>query len=283
MRRLVLVLTAAMSIALLHASAGSALGLKIAPLRYDAELAKGEVKKGYVDISNPESVSLRVKLDVEAFRQINDEGALAFYEDERVSKGITLDFDTITIGPREAYRVYFLIDGAKLAEGDNFAAIFASTIPSSSDGSQQAVRVGTILTITNGTPPSRQATITSFMARWLQIGDGLSAQVSIRNTSEAESSGFYPSIQAATSPYGVKTVKGPLIFADRTRTVELWHPGSYFGPVWLGARVGDTAESSIVFAVTGYWRWLAPIIFMVVGASILVISRLYRRPSSHKR
>lgn len=256
----------------------SALGLKIAPLSYEAELGKGEIKKGYVDISNPSSTPVKVKLEAQAFRQIDDEGSLEFYESEQIKEGVKLDFETITIGAREAYRVYFLLDSAKLSSGDNFAAIFASTIAQPGAGTTQSVRVGTLLSIQNGAVDARQGAVESFVANWLQVGEGLSATTKVKNTADPQkATGFYPSIQASIAPYGSRTVKGPLVFAGRTRTVELQHPGSYFGPVLLGARVGESSKTSLVFAMTGYWRWLAPIIGVVIIASGLVYRRVRSR------
>ncbi|MEO5691294.1 MAG: hypothetical protein ABIQ64_03860 [Candidatus Saccharimonadales bacterium] len=256
----------------------AALGLKIAPLSYEAELQKGEIKKGYVDISNPSSSSIKVKLEAQGFRQIDDEGSLEFFASEQIKAGVKLDFETITIGPREAYRVYFLLDSAKLAAGDNFGAIFASTIPVPGNGSTQSVRVGTILTVQNGASDARLGEVTSFVANWLQVGEELSATTTVKNTADPQkATGFYPSIQASTAPYGSRTIKGPLVFAGRTRTVEIQHPGAYFGPVLLGAHVGDSSRTSLVFAVTGYWRWLAPTIALVVIIFTLVYLRVYPR------
>ncbi len=268
---------------LVFPSATSALGLKIAPLSYEAELQKGEVKKGFVDISNPSSSAVRVKLETQAFRQIDDQGSLEFFASEPIKQGVKLDFETITIGPREAYRVYFLLDGTKLGEGDNFGAIFASTTPTPGAGSQQSIRVGTLLTIVNGTPSARQAEVVSFAADWFQTGEGLSALMAVKNTANPDSAtGFFPSIQAATAPYGTKTVKGPLVFAGRTRSVELVHPGSYFGPVWLGARVGDSSKSSVVFAITGYWRWLAPLVAVVMLIVIFILTKVRQGQVTHR-
>ncbi len=256
----------------------SALGLKIAPLSYEAELGKGEIKKGYVDVSNPSSTPVKVKLEAQAFRQIDDEGSLEFFDSEQVKQGVKLDFESITIGAREAYRVYFLLDSAKLASGDNFAAIFASTIPQPDSGSVQAVRVGTLLSIQNGAVDARQGSVESFVANWLQVGEGLSATTKVKNTADPQkATGFYPSIQTSTAPYGSRTVKGPLVFAGRTRTIEIQHPGSYFGPVLLGARVGDSSKASLVFAVTGYWRWLGPFLGIVIVVTVLGYRRYRTR------
>lgn len=253
----------------------SAQSLKIAPLIYDdATLGKGEVKKGFVDISNPESTKNTVALQVKAFRQIDDEGGLEFYASEQVAAGVKLDFDRVTLEPRGAMRVYFVLDGAKLPQGDVFAAVLASTIPDGTAAAAQSVSVGTLLVIQNGTPSSHQADITSFTTSWLQIGDGLSAAMKLHNPADPKSAtGFFPSVRVATQPYGATTVKGPLLFAGRTRSVEYRQNGNYFGPIYLKASVGSSEKGQIVFAVTGYWRWLAPALLVGVTMIALVMRR----------
>lgn len=255
----------------------SAQSLKIAPLIYDdATLGKGEVKKGFVDISNPESTKNTVALQVKAFRQIDDEGGLEFYASEQVAAGVKLDFDRVTLEPRGAMRVYFVLDGAKLPQGDVFAAVLASTIPDGTAAAAQSVSVGTLLVIQNGTPSSHQADITSFTTSWLQIGDGLSAAMKLHNPADPKSAtGFFPSVRVAIQPYGATTVKGPLLFAGRTRSVEYRQNGDYFGLIYLKASSGSSEKGQIVFAITGYWRWLAPIIAAVV-IMILVLGQRVR-------
>lgn len=262
----------------------SALGLKIAPLSYEAELQKGETKKGFVDISNPYSTPVQVKLEAQAFRQIDDEGSLEFFASEQITQGVRLDYNTITIGAREAYRVYFLLDGTKLGEGDSFAAIFASTVPKAQAGSAQSVRVGTILTIQNGTPVEHRADVVGFVAAWLQTGEGLRATLNVKNPSDPkEATGFYPTIRMATVPYGGRDVEGPLIFAGRTRSVEYSQPGNYFGPLWLSASVNESSKGQLILAVTGYWRWLAPILAVVFLTIIFILRRsgILRRKRKH--
>ena len=250
----------------LYLQSVSAQSLKIAPLLYDdAVLAKGEIKKGYVDISNPSSVKSVVTLQVKAFRQIDDQGGLEFHADERVAAGIKLDLDRVTLDPLGAMRVYFVLDGTKLPSGDVFAAILASTMPDQSAAAAQLVSVGTLLVIQNGTPSSHEAAITAFSAPWLQISDGLSASMTVHNPADAkQATGFFPSIRVSALPYSATTVKGPLLFASRTRAVEYRQVGDYFGPMYLRAITGSSTKGQLIFAVTGYWRWLAPLLLMMI-------------------
>lgn len=250
--------------------------LKITPLSYQAKLAKDEIKKGYVDISNPQYQTVEVALSVQAFRQIDDDGSLEFYADEKVARGVLLDLDEVTLKSREAIRVYFLLDSSKLPSGDVFAAIFASTKPSDGGGTQQSVRVGTLLMLTNG-EADHTADIAYINAPWLQVGEGLRATLGIRNPADqASSTGFSPTVIVQAQPYSETTVEGPLVFAGRTRTVDYVNNGNFFGPIRLTASAEGAATSRWVFAVTGYWTLLAPtLLFLIVAAvSWWVLRRL---------
>ena len=259
-------------------AASHAMSLKIAPLSYESSLKKGEVKKGFIDVSNPEGIAQDITLQVKAFRQVDDRGSLEFYDAEQLKAGVKLDYEKLTLGPREAYRVYFLLDGNKLPTGDIFGAIFASTKPQGGSGSVQSVQVGTLLIIENGTPGARNAEIRDYNVPTLQLGDGLRGQMTIYNTAKAgEATGYYPKITITPQPYGSFAVKGPLIFAGRSRPVTVTRAGDYFGPVLLKASVGNSEASRWVFAVTGYWRWLAPLIFIIIISLIGIIYRLLHR------
>ena len=248
-----------------------ATGLKIAPLSYDnVVLKKGEVQKGFVDVSNPGSLPVQVDFSARAFRQIDDDGSLQFFVSEQVSAGVRLDYDSISLGPRQAVRMYFLLDGNKLPSGNVFAAIFATTAPSQQGGSEQAVQVGTILAIQNGTPASARADITSLTANLFQIGDGLSAKIKVHNPAdEKATTGFFPIINVGHSPYGATKFRGSLVFAGRTRTVDYKQKGDYFGPIWLNVNAGGSSKSQLILAATGYWRWLAPLILLLIIGFII--------------
>lgn len=264
-----------------YASNTSAVSLKIAPLEFRTELKKAEVKKGFFDVSNPEGSKQKVKLTVQAFRQIDDKGSLEFFDSEQVSAGVRLDLQELELDPRESHRVYFLLDGAKLPEGDVYGAIFASTVPESANGAEQAVRVGTLLSITNATPGSRIADVTKLDTSWLQIGDGLEAKVTLRNpASQNTATGFYPVLKVTPKPYGSTTVKGPLIFAGHSRDIDYRQTGNYFGPLWLDFNSNGLSKGKFVFAVTGYWRWLAPlaiVLILLVGILLIKLNFFKRR------
>lgn len=102
----------------------NALGLKVAPLEYKTTLQEDERKQGFIDISNPSTQPVSVKTSVQAFKQINNQGGLQFFEDKHIEKGITLDLSKFELGPRQAVRMPFVIDGTNLPAGDVYAAVF---------------------------------------------------------------------------------------------------------------------------------------------------------------
>jgi hypothetical protein len=254
-----------------------AVSLKITPLEYRTSLAQHEKKKGFVDISNPDPQAVELAFEVQAFRQIDDQGGIEFYDDEGVTAGILLDLESAELGPREVLRLYFVIDASKLPVGDVYAAVLAHTVPTDATGTAQAVRVGTILEISNGVATNRRSTVAGFSAPFFQVGERISSQFVVHNDSQR--GGFRPTVTMAVSPYSTKEVEGPLVFAGRSRTVDYSARGNYFGPVWLQATVQDSSKGQWVFAMTGYWRWLGPLI--IISGTLLVGMALYTRHKKH--
>ncbi len=247
----------------------SAASLTISPLRYDAELAAGEKKKGFVDVTNPSAQEVNVTLSVQAFRQINDDGALEFYDSKIVREGVALDYSEVTLGPRETIHLAFLLDGSKLASGDNFAAIFASSVPSENGAGEQTVRVGTLLIISNATPSAHDAVIQNLSGQFLQFSDGLRVSFEVRNTAnEGAATGFSPVITVKAWPHIHDTVTGPLVFAGRTRTVDYVKQGNYLGLMAVRVATGDSEQVTYRLLITGYWRLLLPILVVALGITI---------------
>jgi hypothetical protein len=250
----------------------SAESLRIVPLEYQTTVKVGEKQKGYVDISNPEANTVEVGFEVQAFRQIDDKGNIEFYTDKSISSGIILDLDSVEMGPHEVLRLMFFIDGTKLPQGEVFAAILAHTVPRNTSGAAQSVRVGTILEITNGTPGAHTASIGDFSAPFFQFSDRVSAQFVVKNEdSTGGTGGFRPQLTFDVAPYSTKQVKGPLVFTGRSRGVAYSQPGNYFGFVWLRAQVGTSSAGSWAFVITGYWRWLAPMVFMALITLVIAV------------
>lgn len=235
-----------------------ALSLKMQPLIYQDNLAKGEKKKGFVDISNPTSTTVRLKTSIQAFRQTDDQGSLQFYDDKQVAAGIKPDLDEFELKSHEAIRMYFLIDGAKLPSGDVFGALFVSTEPENGVGATSSVRLGTLFTLTNGTPSAHNAAITDLQVPFWQFGDTVQGSYRIKNVAKAgESTGFFPTVTVAIKPFDQQVQQqGKLIFAGRERENTFQLTSSRIGFYKVSVAYGNSRQSRLVFMITGYWRLL---------------------------
>ena len=265
-------------------SSAQAQSLQIQPTIYqDVHLKKGERKKAFVDIRNLSSAAQIIAMKVQAFRQTDDNGALAFYDNEQIEQGVVLDLKEFELRGGEAARVYFLMDGTKLPQGDVFAAIFAQTSPED-EAAAQSAQVGSLVTITNGTLSSHTANVSQLSAAPLQIGDSLDAQYAITNPAdEKTATGFFPEITVHAWPYDTRSVQGPLLFAGRTRSIQYHQPGNYFGIINLQVSAGGQQASRLLFAVTGYWRWLAPLILVVIIGSAWAVKKTLRWSQQHQK
>lgn len=253
----------------------AAAGLKVAPLEYRTNLSKGDKKKGFIDISNPTNEKLIVTTSVQAFKQIDDKGTLQFYENEQVAAGVLLDLDEFELGPREAVRMYFLLDSTKLPPGDVFASIFFTTKPvKASEGVGQSVRLGTILSIINGTPGSRSAAITSLQMPAFVFGNTLQGSYAIKNTADpSRATGFYPQVKVRASPLGEsKEVAGSLVFAGRTRTNDFSLKLPPIGIYRVSASYGNSSAANWVVVLHP-----AAIVAVLLSLLLLVSVRMVRR------
>lgn len=253
-----------------------AAGLKLAPLEYRTTLKSGEKQKGFVDVSNPTKEAFRVTVSTQAFRQIDDNGSLEFFDDERVSSGILLDLDEFDLGPREAVRMYFVLDGTRLPPGDVFAAIFMTTTPEKYQGSGvgQSVRLGTLLSVINGTPGDRSAEVKSLRVPFFQIGDVVRGTYHIKNTGNPrKATGFYPEVMVSAWPLGDEQKhKGKLVFAGKTRQNDFELSAPLFGLYKVTARYGTSERDQLVFVAR-------PVVLLGVGAAVMVLgfARVWRR------
>ncbi len=255
-------------IAVITPSAVMADTLEIAPaINKGIELDKGEKKKGFVDIANPTASTARIKLTVQAFKQTDTDGSLEFYDSEQVRAGVKLDLNDFSLGPKETIRVYYLLDGTKLPTGTVFAAILAQQ-QQEDTAVAQSLRVGSLLSITNGTPTPRTATVKSVSAPFLQLGEGMVVTADVANESDdPNTTGVFPLLEYNFWPYGSSQAEGPLVFKGNVRSVEYRKPGNYLGLVRVSVSAGENEKTTYVFAITGVWQWLFPLIVGVVVAS----------------
>jgi len=258
-------------------SQAQAESIRITPLQYQTDLKKGEKKKGSVDISNPSAERVTLRLYVNGFSQVDDKGNLAFFEDEQIKKGLLLDYDSVTLDPRQTLRLFFVADGTKLPSGDVFGVIFAETTPANNPGTSTSVRVGTLVMLTNGTPGPRVAEISHMDIPFFQFGDMFGGEVTVTNPAKKGSAtGFFPDMTVDVAPWGGKSVfKGPLIFASNTRTFSFEKPSNQFG-IYTVKITANNAEKTIqVFLVTGWWRVIV-LSLLVFAVGLLVLGIKFR-------
>lgn len=258
------------------AAAEPALGLQ--PLEYVEMLQKAERKRAFIDITNPSSQPVMAQFTVQGFRQTDNNGTLAFYDDEKLNNGITLDYQEKEIPAKKTLRLFFVVDGTKLPTGDVFAAIFAQTKPVEA-ARVPSVRVGTLLILTNGTPGARGAIIEAFNMPFVHAGDSMDGQITIKNTAPASSaSGFFPKITIQSWPFGPNTtITGPLVYAGNTRTVTLNQPSSQLGIYKITASYGDSSKYQWVLLITGIWKWILVAGLAIISVIIFAYNFLYKR------
>jgi hypothetical protein len=194
--------------------------LRIQPLEYRSRIATGEPQKGFIDISNPDAVATVVHIDVQAFRQVDDQGTLQFYSNEAVSAGVLPDLTEFELGPKETMRLFFIVNGSKLPSGDVYAVLFATAqVKGDASGVRQTVRAGTLLSIVNGTPGARQASITQLKMPFLQLGEEIDGSYVVKNSADPKkATGFYPEVTISIDPlHAEQKVVSRLVFAGRAR------------------------------------------------------------------
>lgn len=270
-------------------STASAKSVSIAPLEYQAKLDDGENKKGFIDVMNNNAGPVTLQFGVKGFRQTDDQGHLEFYDNPSYSKGIKLDLNNIALDPGEGARVYFLLSGKDLPKGDIFAAIIASPVVNKKSKvlSIPSASVGTLLMLENGTGSDHHAAITALETNWLQTGTSIESRIIVHNTDSKDDKtlGFMPELNIGIQPYISEKVTSPLIFTGFSRVVSYQKEGSFFGPLRLRVMTGDSVQSRWIFAITGYWRWLAPLLAVVLVGVVVSLRyqlRRYSRPISRR-
>lgn len=270
MKRIYVAVILAIAFSIGTAQPSHALGLKIAPLEYRTTLKNGESKKGFVDVSNPSGTTVTVEASVQAFKQIDNDGGLQFYNDKQINLGIKTDLSSFELGPHQALRMYFLINGKLLPPGDDYAAIFFTTQPKKpQNGVGQLVRVGTLLSIINGSPGQRQATVTGVSMPLVQFTDTVEGSYSTKNIGKA-GTGFYPIVKIASSPGGkTRNIDSPLVFGGHERQND-FRLQTGFGLHYIEASYGNSKRGAWVLAIAPWMIVLAALILLIVGIELLL-------------
>jgi hypothetical protein len=253
------------------AASASAPGLQINPLQYEDTLTD-HIKNGHVDVSNPTDTKATINTSVRGFRQQGDRGDLEFYDDADLSAAIKVDLQSFELGPREAVRVLFSVDPAKLPKGGVYATIFFSTQPadqpSASSFVSQSANVGILLLLHNGGDVAPSGRINNLALPFWQFGNGLSGSATLTNTASPHGGvAFRPGLEAKVFPWGHAT-KQPtgLILPGSTRQFGVRRPGSFLGllPVTLTDTQTHSHRTAWVFACTGFYSWGLLVIFLAM-------------------
>jgi hypothetical protein len=258
--------------------------LQVAPLQYDSTLAPGKVSTGYVDVSNPADSTVTITSSVRGFRQAGRNGDLQFFDDADLSAAIQVGLTQFELGPREAVRVVFSVDAAKLPAGGTYAAIFFRTTPpmhaSATSYVSQSANVGTLLMLTNGTGSTRHGKITDVKLGFWQFGDRLNGTFAYQNTDRtARPVGFRPRTTARVLPWGhrQKTTTG-LVLPEATREFTFTRNGAFFGILPVTVADDDTKSHMTrwVFACTGWYQAAVPGGLLLVGLVLFLRRREHR-------
>lgn len=248
--------------------------IQMRPLLYKETLTPGQTKRGAIDIANASTAKVSLHVSVKFFRQIDDNGTLQFYEKPDEAAAIVPEYTDFDLEAKEAMRLIFTVDSAKLPQGDVFAVIMVSTQNKSESGKQAItpnVQLGTLLILQNGAAGPRHAELSQLSLLPVQIGGAaVKGKVDVTNPADPDTStGFFPQMKARVEPWGASThFDGPLVYAGRTRTVDFSVPSDQFGIYKVTIGANDTTVSQYVFLMTGKWTWLAPV---ALGALTLCI------------
>lgn len=266
MRRLLAILFSLTVLSWAAPAAAEIPGLQVYPLQIKDALSTN-AKIGYIDVSNPSDTAISIASNVQGFRQAGTDGHLAFFDDAQISSGIKVDLPTFDLGPREAIRVAFSVDPAKLPKGGVYAVIFFRTLPpaqnSNSSYVSESANIGTLLLLQNGPAGAHIGEISSLHLPFWQFGTGVKGTVSYRNTDRSKTAaGFNPNLGTKVFPWGKSTnLTTGLVLPTSERTFEFSRPGAYFGLLPITVTDSDTGKHAThwIFAITG-WYQLATLI-----------------------
>lgn len=258
--------------------------LRVEPLKYEEQLELGSEQTGFVDVSNPSDFDVIVSTEVEAFRQINTDGDLEFYEDEQISEGIEIDVDEFDLGPREAARIFFEIDSNQLPEGGVYAALLFSVDAGGSDeldtsGFGTTTRVGTLLLLENGDEGQRSGEFRSLDIGFWQFGSGISGSTEFAALDGERSVAFTPELNTSVPIAGLEPVESGLVFAGNSRVFDIDREGDYLGifPVAVSDSITGDTERQWVVAVTGVWQIIVPLFIIAILLSLALQYYFSRR------
>lgn len=258
---------------LLHPSQAGAVGLRATPLKYEEQIELGSSKTGFVDVSNPNDVTITITTSVRGFRQVDLDGNLEFYEDEQLNEGIAINVDRFDLGPREAARVFFQIDSNKLPEGGVYGVLFFETTSQKASPATSSIetgsRVGTLLILENGDRGVKEGRIEGLNIDFWQFGSGIEGDVFYRNPESELAIGYAPGLSGRLLWADEREIETGMVLPGVIRKFPFELKGDYFGllPLTLADATTGAETTGWVLAVTGVWRVVVPLIIMAILAS----------------
>ncbi len=257
-------------------------GLQINPLEYRDNLTPGHVKTGYVDVSNPGDSPINLEATVRGFRQAGTDGHLEFFDDPTLASAIKVDLPTFQLGAREAIRVIFNVNPAKLPSGGVYAAIFFRTLPPDQSAQSsyvaESANIGTLLELTNGPDTAHLGEVSATHIPFWQFGSRLTGALNYTNTDHSTHPiGFRPNLTVKVLPWGkAPKLDAGLVLPGSTRTFALSRAGSYFGLLPVIITDNDTHHTAVawIFALTGGYQWA--LLVCICALASLALSRTLR-------
>ena len=255
-----------------------AVGLRLAPLKYEQTITTTKPQQGFIDVANPSDASVNITTSVQGFSQTDTDGNLAYYDNPTLAAAITPDLTSFTLGPREAVRVAFTVNPAKLPPGGAYAVIFFRTVPVGGAAADsyisQSAKVGTLLILNNGGQPLTGGTMTAHASLW-QLGNGLTT--SVNYTVPATAIGLEPKLATTAYPWGkITPATTGLVLPGATRTFTIKRPGSYCGiiPLKITDQITKKTTTVWIVAITG---WYQTLVVLIIGLLVALGLRHIRR------
>ncbi len=266
-------------------------GLQVAPLQYEDTLKPGHIENGFIDVANPGDAAVNIISEVKGFKQTGANGDLQFFSDPDLAAAIKVSLESFTLGPREAVRVIFSVDPAKLPGGGVYAAVFFRTQPPSQTSTSsyvaESANVGTLLLLNNGASTAHYGQVTALRLPFWQFGGGLTGSLTYHNTdTTATPLGFRPSLEVRVLPWGkAPKLNTGLVLPKATRVFPVARPGAYFGllPVFVTDTDTGNTVATWVFACTGLYGFVVIVLVVLLVLLLAVhLARHRRRPRRAK-
>ncbi len=269
-----------MVVMLATANSVSATSIKVAPMKYEEKLTPGIVMTGAIDLSNPSDSKQKFSARVLAFRQINENGELQFYSDDKISAGINVDLAEIELGPHQVARVFFSINPDKLPRTGIYASVQFSTNPGQPETATRlasSVATGTLLILDNSRKSIQEGSVVDIDSDFWQIGEKINVGVTYKNTASGdEAIAFSPILGFRALPWGGKSsYTGPLVFSGNQRSFSFQQSSNYIGflPLQVSDSQSGLTKTKWVFAVTGLWVYLLPTLLFVLAVLAALVYR----------